>query len=119
MRGTTGFRDQEVSCIIGVRPAERHTEQPLLVDLALEYDFSRPAASDDVVDAVDYSAVARLVTAHLQEKRYGLLEAAAVGVASLVTTAYPVVSRVVVELRKPRALPGSAVSYVRLDTARE
>ncbi|SIQ21491.1 dihydroneopterin aldolase [Alkalispirochaeta americana] len=119
MRGTTGFRDQEVSCIIGVRPAERQAEQPLVVDLAMEYDFSRAAARDDLADAVDYSAVARLVADHLRESRYGLLEAAAVGVASLITTSYPVVRRVIVELRKPRAMSGSAVSYVRFDTAQE
>ncbi|TVR68914.1 MAG: dihydroneopterin aldolase [Spirochaetaceae bacterium] len=115
MIGTVGFRDLEVSCVIGVNPQERIAEQRLLVDLSLEYDFAPSLASHRVEDVLHYGEVARALTDHLRGNRYGLLESAAAGLLESLVKEFPALVRATVELRKPAAMAGRAVPYVRLE----
>lgn len=116
MLATVGVRDLEVFCVIGVRPHEREREQVITLDLAIDYDVGDAIATDTVDDVVDYSAVADMVREHLRDRSYGLLESAAAGIVALIAGAYPRVARIVVEIRKPQALEGTATGYIRLDT---
>ena len=50
-----------VGCVIGTLPAERTAPQTLFFDLELYGDFSRAGRTDDLNDAVDYTAVERCV----------------------------------------------------------
>ena len=50
-----------VGCVIGTLPAERTAPQTLFFDLELCGDFSSAGRTDDLNDAVDYTAVERCV----------------------------------------------------------
>ena len=114
MRGTVGFRDLPVSCVVGVLSDERDREQELRVDLEIDYDVSRAIAEDDVAFALDYASVATYVADLLKEKRFGLLETAATGIGAGVCERFPGVLGVLVEVRKPGALTDGTVPFVRL-----
>lgn len=58
----------------GVNPAERDTPQTFRIDLVLQVDLSRAAASDDLHDSINYSAVYRRIVEIVKTRSYALLE---------------------------------------------
>ena len=74
MTGTTGLKGLHVDCIIGIYEHERIAEQALLIDVELDYDFAVPAASDAIVDAVDYDRAARSLTTLARQRAFQLIE---------------------------------------------
>lgn len=66
----------------GVFEHERVDGQEFVVDLVIVADFSKAAASDDLVDTVDYGALALLVTDHITGAPLNLIETLAVNIAA-------------------------------------
>ena len=66
MTDYVSVRDLAVAAVIGVHPWEREIEQTLVVSVDMAADVARAAASDDLADALDYSAVAATIRAHLR-----------------------------------------------------
>ena len=60
---------------------ERETEQTLYVSVDMAADVARAAATDDLADALDYSAVAATIATVLREGKFRLIETAAERVA--------------------------------------
>ena len=84
MTDYVSIRDLAVSAVIGVHPWEREIEQTLVVSVDMvpeTTDVTKAAASDDLADALDYSAVAETIAAVLREGRFRLIETAAEQVA--------------------------------------
>lgn len=104
MMATIEVAGLKVSCIIGIHPHERETEQTVLVDLEVDHDVAAAAAGDDFRHAVDYVALADLVRDLLHVKRYRLLETFVVDATTLVLERHAV-ARVRVRARKPAAIP--------------
>jgi dihydroneopterin aldolase len=96
------IRDLGVDAVIGVHPWEREIEQTLLVSVDMARDVARAAASDDLADALDYSAVADTITAVLREGKFRLIETAAERIAGRLLADFPL-SWLRLELRKPIA----------------
>jgi dihydroneopterin aldolase len=96
------IRDLGVAAVIGVHPWEREIEQTLVFSVDMEADVGRAAASDDLADALDYSAVAEAIAAVVRAGRFRLIETAAGRVAEHLLAAFPV-TRLRLELRKPIA----------------
>jgi dihydroneopterin aldolase len=91
----------------GVTAEERAEPQPFEVDVVLRLDLSRPAASDDLADTVDYAAVFVLVRQIVDGRSFHLLEALAAAIAEAVLATFPV-DEVEARVRKPKApLPGA------------
>ena len=86
----------------GVNPEEQVTPQPFEVDLILRTDLSKPAASDDLGDTIDYSAAFTLVAGIVEERSFRLIERLAGAIAEAVLAAFPV-DDVEVRVRKPKA----------------
>jgi 7,8-dihydroneopterin aldolase/epimerase/oxygenase len=86
----------------GVNPEEQITPQPFEVDLILRTDLSRPAATDELADTIDYSAAFSVVAAVVQDRSYRLIERLAGAIAEAVLAAFPV-DDVEVRVRKPKA----------------
>lgn len=118
MTGTTGLKGLHVDCIIGIYEHERVKEQPLLVDVELDYDFAVPAASDAIADAVDYDRVAGGVTTLARQRAFQLIETLAEEASRMLLAEFPQVRRVRLEIRKPAAVPEAACSFVRVDRTR-
>lgn len=90
----------------GVRLEERMEPQPFEVDLLLQLDLSRPAASDELGDTVDYSAAFETVRLIVEGQSFRLVEALAGAIADAILASYPV-DGLEVRVRKPKApLPG-------------
>ena len=91
----------------GVTAEERAVPQPFEVDLVLHLDLSRPAASDDLADTVDYGAAFVVARQIVEGHSFHLLEALAGAIADAVLAAFPV-DEVEARVRKPKApLPGA------------
>ncbi len=96
----------------GVTLEERMEPQPIEVDVELETDLVAPAASDELADTIDYSAVFELVQGIVEGRSYRLIEALAGEIAAALLAAHgdddPRLAAVEVRVRKPQApLPGT------------
>ena len=98
------IRGLHLRTVIGVHDWERHARQDVLLDLDVEADLARAAASDDLRDALDYRALTKLVIEHVEASQYRLLEALADSVARLVLETAPAAQTVRVTVDKPGAL---------------
>jgi dihydroneopterin aldolase len=91
----------------GVTAAEREAAQPFEVDVVVRLDLSRPAATDDLADTVDYSTLFEVARQIVEECSFHLIEALAGAVADAIL-ANPAIDDVEVRVRKPKApLPGA------------
>jgi 7,8-dihydroneopterin aldolase/epimerase/oxygenase len=112
-------RDLAVQAVIGVHPWEREIEQTLLVSVDMAADVGRAAASDDLADALDYSAVAETIAAVLRDGKFRLIETAAERIAERLLVGFPV-PWLRVELRKPIAsAPTPYTAVITIERTRE
>ncbi len=98
------LQDLVVDAILGVNPDERIRQQPVRVNLTLWVDTRRPAASDQLADAVNYAAVAHRVVERITTGQDHLVEKLATDLARLILTEFSGVERVVVRVEKLTAL---------------
>ena len=92
--------------IVGIYPEERETKQPIVIDLELGKDIRPAARSGDIADALDYHALSLALVEFIEKSRYGLIEAMAEDIATLIMSQYPV-SWLKLTLHKPQALSNS------------
>jgi 7,8-dihydroneopterin aldolase/epimerase/oxygenase len=97
--------DLSVSAVIGVHDWEREIKQTLVFSVEMTADVRRAAASDDLADALDYSAVASAITAVVRDGKFHLIETAAERVAERLLTDFPVAS-LRLHVRKPITADG-------------
>jgi dihydroneopterin aldolase len=100
MTDYVSLRELRVAAVIGVLDWEREIEQTLTFNVDLAADVRRPAASDDISDALDYAAVADAIAGTVREGKFRLIETAAERVAERLLARYPV-SWLRLEVRKP------------------
>ena len=120
MTDYVSVRDLSVRAVIGVHAWEREVEQTLLVsvDMVAETaDVRKAAATDDLADALDYSAVADAIAAVLREGKFRLIETAAERVAGRLLADFPL-TWLRLELRKPIA-SGGYTAIITLERVRE
>ena len=89
-----------VAAVIGVLDWEREIEQTLTFNVELAADVRRAAASDDISDALDYSAVAGTISGTVRDGKFRLIETAAERVADRLLTTHGLVW-LRLEVRKP------------------
>ena len=92
-----------VGCVIGTLPAERTAPQTLFFNLELCGDFSRAGRTDDLNDAVDYTAVERCVKEYAAGTSFFLLERLAYACAEKLLDEFPLLDGVTLRIRKPNA----------------
>ena len=100
---TIRIDDLRFHTIIGLLDYERETEQEIVVNLEIDYDYRNGAY-------LDYARVAGIVETHLREKRYELLEEALLGLKDLLAGTFPEIRRLACRLTKPHILPHAKVS---------
>ena len=64
MTDYVSIKDLSVSVVIGVHDWEREIEQILVFSVDMAADVRKAAASDNLADALDYSAVASTITSN-------------------------------------------------------
>jgi 7,8-dihydroneopterin aldolase/epimerase/oxygenase len=97
---TVSVRDLQVRAVIGVHEWERAIEQTLLFSVDMAADVRKAAASDDLADAVDYSAVAETIVAVVRDGKFALIETAAERVAEQLLASHGL-TWLRLEVRKP------------------
>ncbi len=100
MTDTVSIRDLRVSTVIGVYDWERETEQALVFAVDMAADVAKAAPVTDLVDALDYSAVAQAIKTVVIEGKFQLIETAAERVAQRLIADYGL-AWVRVEVVKP------------------
>ena len=104
MTDQVSVRDLSIAAVIGVHPWEREIEQTLIFNVDMVADVRRAAATDDLADALDYSAVAEAIATVVREGKFRLIETAAERVAGRLLADFAL-SWLRLELRKPIASP--------------
>ena len=117
MTDYVSIRDLHVPAVIGVHDWEREIEQTLIVSVEMAADVRQAAASDDLADALDYSAVAETIAAVLREGKFRLIETAAERVAERLLADFRL-PWLRLELRKP-ITTGGYTAIITLERARE
>jgi len=119
MTDLVSVRDLAIAAVIGVHDWEREIEQTLLVSVEMAADVRTAAASDNLADALDYSAVAEAVAAVLREGRFRLIETAAERVAERLLADFRL-PWLRLELRKPiTSAPGPYTAAITIERTRE
>ena len=113
------LRELPVRCVIGTLPAERTSPQILFFDLELCGDFSRAGETDDLAEAVDYTAVERCVKEFAAGTSFFLLERLAYATAQTLLARFPLLDRVTLAVRKPDAPVESASVALEITLARD
>jgi 7,8-dihydroneopterin aldolase/epimerase/oxygenase len=105
-----------VDAYIGVYDWEHEAAQPLVIDLTMDWDNRKAAATDALEHALDYDALSRAVTALIQERPRALIETVAEEVAAMILQRFNT-PRVRVKVGKPQAVAAArqtAVEIVRV-----
>ncbi|WP_256841424.1 2-amino-4-hydroxy-6-hydroxymethyldihydropteridine diphosphokinase [Ornithinimicrobium cryptoxanthini] len=102
----------------GVLASEKAEGQEFSVDLVLEVDLTRAAATDDLRHTVNYAEVAADVVAILEAPAQDLIETVAGQIVDSVLTR-PLVEAVTVTLHKPHAPVGVPFGDVTVELRRE
>ena len=76
--------------VIGVYDWERDIRQTVVLDLELACDNRRAAATDAIVDAVDYAAISTRVLTFIEGSAFQLLETMAEQIAAIVIQEFAV-----------------------------
>jgi dihydroneopterin aldolase/2-amino-4-hydroxy-6-hydroxymethyldihydropteridine diphosphokinase len=108
MRGT-GFH--------GVFEHERREGQEFVVDVELVVDLTPAAASDDLVDTVNYGEIGAAVLARIQGEPHDLIERVA-GLVAMDVLAHAAVDEVTVTVHKPQAPVGVPLDDVAVCVTR-
>ncbi|MCL6618787.1 MAG: dihydroneopterin aldolase [Thermomonas hydrothermalis] len=106
-----------LDAVIGVHAHERLAPQPLRLDIRMQFDTRRAAASDALSDALDYDAVARRLAEYVASTRFALVETLAERCAALILDEFGA-ERVQLRLAKPTALKSAAAVGVEIARAR-
>lgn len=103
---TIRIRGLKVEAIVGVHAWERKVPRTLVLDLELATDVARAAAKDQLKDALDYDAVARLATSFVVESRFQLIETLAERLAARLQKEFGL-RWLKLEVHKPGAVAGA------------
>jgi dihydroneopterin aldolase len=108
-----------IDCVaaIGVTPEERTIRQRLSIDVEIATDTSRPAQSDSLKDAIDYSKVATLVADICRSRDFHLIETVAELLAARILSDFPT-PQVRVLVRKISPVVEPKLSHVSVEIVR-
>lgn len=80
----------KIKTIIGVYARERQIKQTVVLNIELGSDISRAAASDEMTDTIDYSAIVERLSAFVSNSKFKLLESLATNIADLLLNEFQV-----------------------------
>jgi dihydroneopterin aldolase len=96
----------KVDTVIGIWEWERRIRQTVIIDLEMSADIARAAATDEVVDTLNYKSVAKRVQSFVADSSFQLVETLAERIAAIIREEFDV-AWVKVRVDKPGAIRGS------------
>lgn len=103
-----------IETVIGIFDWERDIKQAVSLDLEMDYDIRPAAATDQIVDTLDYKAVAKRLIRFVEQSEFQLVETLAERCAEIVLAEFPV-RRLKLKLSKPGAVRGSSAVGVIIE----
>ncbi|HUD43646.1 MAG TPA: dihydroneopterin aldolase [Dokdonella sp.] len=100
------IEDLRIDTVIGIYDWERRIRQTVAFDLEMAFDNTRPAASDDIADTLDYKAISKRLIAYVETAQFQLVETLAERCAAIVREEFGV-AWVRLKLAKPGAVRGA------------
>lgn len=107
----------EIECVIGIYDWERKIKQPVVLDIEMAFDNTRPAATDNIDDTLNYKAVSKRLIQFVSESEFGLVESLAERCAAIILDEFGV-SHVRIKLGKPGAVRGAKAVGVIIERTR-
>ena len=98
--------DLRIETIIGIYAWEREIRQTVTIDLEMAADNRKPAATENIEDALNYKAVAKRLIQFVGESEFQLVETLAERIAEIVLDEFKV-DWLRLKLGKPGAVTGS------------
>ena len=108
------IEDLRIDTVIGIYDWERRVRQTLSFDLEMAFDNTRPAASDDIADTLNYKDVSKRLIEYVEASSFGLVETLAERCAAIVREEFGV-AWVRLKLSKPGAVRGARSVGVRIE----
>lgn len=104
----------KVDTVIGIWDWERRIRQTVIIDLEMSADIARAAATDEVVDTLNYKSVAKRVQNFVADSSFQLVETLAERIAAIIREEFDV-AWVKVRVDKPGAIRGSKAVGVSIE----
>jgi dihydroneopterin aldolase len=108
LRDSLFIRDLGVTCVIGIYPEERLSEQPVHLDLRASLDLCEAGRRGDLQATCDYDRLSLEIAALLRFRQYKMVETAAEEIAAMCLGVHPNLDSIELTLTKPHALRGRA-----------
>ena len=100
---TIRITDLTLRAIIGANAWERHKQQDVIINIAMEFDAGKAASRDDLNDTLNYKKIKRDIIALVEKSRFKLLETLTARILDLVMKNRRVLAATV-RVDKPHAL---------------
>ena len=84
-------------------------------DVDMFFNFSQAAANDDLKKTINYDEVYKFINKMIHEKKYYLIETIATIIADNLLTAFPILDKVKVKVRKNNVPVGGIIEYVEAE----
>lgn len=97
------IKNLRLKTIIGVNDWERETKQDVVINVEIEFDGQKAAATDDIGATINYRTLSKRIIQEVEESRFYLLEKLAHHILQVVLEDKKVV-RATIEVDKPNAL---------------
>ncbi len=108
------IEDLRIDAVIGIYDWERRVRQTLSFDIEMAFDNTKPAASDNIADTLNYKDVSKRLMEFVGSSSFGLVETLAEHCAAIIREEFGV-SWVRLKLSKPGAVRGSKAVGVRIE----
>ncbi|HLS83524.1 MAG TPA: dihydroneopterin aldolase [Arenimonas sp.] len=108
----------QIECVIGIYDWERKIRQPVLLDIEMAFDNTRPAGTDAIEDTLDYKAVSKRLIQFVSESSFGLVETLAERCAAIILDEFGV-RQLRLKLSKPGAVRGARAVGVIIERSRQ
>ncbi len=107
------IKDLRFQCILGIHPREREQAQEVVLNLTIFTSTKAAAATDDLLESVDYESLSQRVIDLAQNKQPKTVEALAEDIATMCLSMSKV-EKVTVRIEKPQALSYAAAAGVEI-----
>ena len=84
------IEDLRIETIIGIYDWERKVKQTISLDIEMAADNTKPAASENIDDALNYKAVAKRMITYTEESKFQLVETLAERLIEIIMTDFNV-----------------------------
>jgi dihydroneopterin aldolase len=84
------IEDLRIETIIGIYDWEREVKQTIALDVEMAADNTRPAATENIDDALNYKAVAKRLISFTEESQFQLVETLAESLVQIIMDEFDV-----------------------------